>query len=273
MGYQQENGQLLELCVRAAEAASAVIRAAAPDVRSLDWHSKGPTDFVSEVDLAAEARILGIMGEALPDATVFAEESAASVPREQLRKGLAIVVDPLDGTTNFLHGFPEYAVSIAVLRDGEPVAAVVQNVPRHEVFTATAGHGCYFNGQRCHVSTVDDPNRALIGTGFPFKSQQDIGPYNRQLAIIMESAAGIRRPGAAALDLASVACGRFDGFWEYELNAWDYAAGLLLVREAGGIVTDFTGAHLQAYGPSSVLAGNQAMHRWLAESLARASTP
>jgi myo-inositol-1(or 4)-monophosphatase len=270
MGYQQENAELLALCVRAAAAGAAVIRAAAPGVRSLDWRAKGPTDFVSEVDLAAEAAILGVMTAELSEATVFAEESAASVPRERLERGLALVVDPLDGTTNFLHGFPEYAVSIAVLRDGEPVAAVVQNVPRGEVFTAAAGAGCAMNGSPCRVSTISDPQRALFGTGFPFKTAQDIAPYNRQLAVVMASAAGIRRPGAAALDLASVACGRFDGFWEFELNAWDFAAGMLLVREAGGLATDFSGAHLKAFGPSSVLAGNPAMHAWLTQALGRA---
>lgn len=270
MGYQQENAELLALCVRAAAAGASVIRAAAPGVRSLDWRSKGPTDFVSEVDVAAEAAILVLMTAELPEATVFAEESAAKVPRARLERGLALVVDPLDGTTNFLHGFPEYAVSIAVLRDGEPVAAVVQNVPRGEVFTAAAGAGCSMNGAPCQVSTISDPQRALFGTGFPFKTAQDITPYNRQLAVVMASAAGIRRPGAAALDLASVACGRFDAFWEFELNAWDFAAGMLLVREAGGIATDFDGKHLNAFGPSSVLAGNPAMHAWLAEALSRA---
>lgn len=270
MGYQQENAELLALCVRAAEAGAAVIRAAAPEVRTLDWRSKGPTDFVSEVDLAAEAAILGILAAELPEATVLAEESAASVPRERLVKGLALVVDPLDGTTNFLHGYPEYAVSIAVLRDGEPVAGVVHDVPGAEVFTAAAGGGCHLNGATCRVSTIADPQRALIGTGFPFKDAADITPYHRQMAAVMAHVSGVRRPGAAAVDLASVACGRFDGFWEMMLSPWDFAAGMLLVREAGGVATDMSGAHLTALGPSSVLAGNASMHPWLAEALARA---
>lgn len=268
MGHQQENAALLALCVRAAEAGAAVIRAAAPRVPTLDWRHKGPTDFVSEVDEAAEAAILGLMTAELPEATVLAEESAAQVARARLEQGLAIVVDPLDGTTNFLHGFPEYAVSIAVLRDGEPVAAVVHHVPRGEVFRASAGGGTWLGEQRCRVSAIEDPARALIGTGFPFKAVSAIAPYHRQMAAVMAHVSGLRRPGAASLDLASVACGRFDGFWEQELSPWDFAAGMLLVREAGGVVTDVAGAHLQAFEPRSVLAGSPAMHRWLLETLA-----
>ncbi len=269
MGHQPDNAQLLDLCVRAASAAAAVIRDAAPGVRSLDWRSKGPTDFVSEVDLAAEAAILSLMATELPTASVLAEETAADVPADRVRKGLAVVIDPLDGTTNFLHGYPEYAVSIAVLRDGEPVAAVVHDVPSAEVFSARLGAGCFLNGVRCEVSTIDDPQRALIGTGFPFKDAADIEPYHRQMAAVMAGVSGVRRPGAASLDLASVAAGRFDGFWEMQLSAWDFAAGMLLVREAGGVATDLAGARLVAHGPSSVLAGNPAMHRWLSERLAR----
>lgn len=270
MGHQPDNARLLEHCVRAAAAAAGVIRDAAPGIRTLDWRSKGPTDFVSEVDLAAEAVILGLMAKELPTAAVLAEETAASLPRERLQRGLAVVVDPLDGTTNFLHGYPEYAVSIAILREGEPVAAVVHDVPGHEVFTATAGGGCFLNGSPCRVSQIDDPQRALIGTGFPFKDASDIEPYHRQMAAVMSKVSGVRRPGAASLDLASVAAGRFDGFWEMQLSAWDFAAGMLLVREAGGVATDLAGARLMAHGPSSVLAGNPRMHSWLTAALAHA---
>lgn len=267
MGHQPDNAALLALAERAAAAAADVIRDAAPEARRLDWRSKGPTDFVSEVDLAAEARILGILLPALPDAAVLAEETAQSVPRERLTTGIAVVVDPLDGTTNFLHGYPEYAVSVAILRDGEPVAGVVVDVPGRETFTATAGGGCFLNGVRCTVSAIADPQRSLIGTGFPFKDAADIEPYHRQMAAVMAGVSGVRRPGAAAIDLASVACGRFDGFWEMMLSPWDFAAGMLLVREAGGVATDLSGAHLQAFGPSSVLAGNGPMHSWLRERL------
>ncbi len=269
MGHQRA-AEWLAVAVRAAEVGAAVIRDAAPEVRGLDWRSKGPTDFVSEVDLAAEAAILSVMAGGIPQATVLAEESAAQVPRESLAKGIAIVVDPLDGTTNFLHGYPEYAVSIAVLVDGEPVVGVVHDVPGNEVFTATAGGGCALNGTPVQVSNISEPQRALIGTGFPFKDAKDITPYHRQMAAVMAHVSGVRRPGAASIDLASVASGRFDGFWEMELSPWDFAAGMLLVREAGGIATDLAGKHLTAFGKSSVLAGNPPMHRWLADALARA---
>lgn len=268
MGHQRED--LLALAVKAAEAGAAVIREAAPRVRSLDWEHKGPTDFVSEVDVGAERAILGLLTAALPEATVLAEESAASVPRERVAKGMTLVVDPLDGTTNFLHGFPAYAVSVAILQDGEPVVGVVLDVPRGETFTAIAGAGCQLNGEPVRVSSIEDPQRALIGTGFPFKDASDITPYQRQMSAVMAQVSGVRRPGAAALDLASVACGRFDGFWEMELSPWDFAAGMLLVREAGGVATTMGGEHLRAFGKSSVLAGNPAMHSWLAEALARA---
>lgn len=270
MGHQRQTAELLALAVRAAASGAAVIAEAAPRVRSLDWRSKGPTDFVSEVDVAAEAAILGTLAAELPGATVLAEESAARIPAAALAKGLAVVVDPLDGTTNFLHGFPAYAVSVAILQDGEPLVGVVHDVPRGEVFTASAGGGAFANGSPLRVSEIADPQRALIGTGFPFKDAVDIAPYHRQMAAVMRHVAGVRRPGAAALDLASVAAGRFDGFWEQTLSPWDFAAGMLLVREAGGTVTDLDGRHLQALAPSSVLAGSAVMHAWLAEALARA---
>ena len=263
MGYQPERQELLLLVAQAAREAAAVIRDAAPRRGTIDWQSKGVTDFVSEVDLAAEARILAVLTKALPQATVLAEESAANTPAEKVAKGLAIVIDPLDGTTNFLHGYPEYAVSIAVLSEGEPVAAVVYDVPGDEVFTATAGGGAHLNGVPIRVSTITEPNRALIGTGFPFKDPAEIPAYQEQMSKVMAQVAGVRRPGAASIDLASVAAGRFDAFWENMLSPWDFAAGMLLVREAGGEVTDLRGGHLRAVGPSGVLAGNPFMRVWL----------
>ncbi len=267
MGHQQERSDWLAVAVRAAAAGADVIRDAAPDIRSLDWRSKGPTDFVSEVDLAAEEAILQVMAEGIPQATVLAEESFAEVARDRLERGVALVIDPLDGTTNFLHGYPGYAVSIAILADGEPVVAVVHDVPGDEVFTARVGEGAHLNGERIRVSTIHEPQRALIGTGFPFKSVAEIAPYQRQMAAVMAETAGLRRPGAASIDLASVACGRFEAFWERQLAPWDFAAGMLLVREAGGIATDLAGAPLTAFVPSSVLAGNPVMHAWLATTL------
>lgn len=263
MGYQPERRKLLDVAVRAARQAAGIIRAAAPRARSIDWRSKGPTDFVSEVDIAAEQSILAIVARELPGAMILAEESAATTPPERVANGLALVIDPLDGTTNFLHGYPEYAVSIGVLVDGEPVAAVVYDVPGDELFTAIAGGGAFLNGERIQVSSITDPKRALIGTGFPFKDPADIAPYQAQMSRVMAEVSGVRRPGAASIDLASVAAGRFDAFWENVLSPWDFAAGMLLVREAGGIVTDLQGAHLRPIAPAGVLAGNPVMHEWL----------
>ncbi len=272
-GESPEHRELLAIARRAAEAAVAVIRAAAPRARSIDWRNKAPADFVSEVDVEAEARILEVVVKELPEARVLAEESAVEIDTTALRKGLALVVDPLDGTTNFLHGYPEYAVSIAVLRDGAPVAAVVVNVPRDEWFTATKGAGTFAArgsvgaaagaALRCAVSTITDPRRALIGTGFPFKSAADIPPYQAQMSRVMAAASGVRRPGAASLDLASVASGRFEAFWENMLSPWDFAAGMLLVTEAGGVVSTVEGGTLDPLRSSSVLAGSPAMHDWL----------
>jgi myo-inositol-1(or 4)-monophosphatase len=175
-------------------------------------------------------------------------------------------VDPLDGTTNFLHGYPEYAVSIAVHVDGRPAAGVVVNVAHDEWFTAVAGEGAKRNGAPIRVSTIDNPSRALVGTGFPFKNHELLPWYARQFDAVTRATAGIRRAGSAALDLCDVACGRFEAFWELVLSPWDFAAGALIVREAGGLVTDDAG-HPLALRASAVVAGNPAMHAWLRQAL------
>jgi len=259
-----ENAFLLETVVAAAQQAAAAIREHEPGIATLRWEEKTPTDFVSIVDRAAEARIADVMHQRLPDARLLGEESAPHLA--DVDRGIVLVADPLDGTTNFLHGYPAYAVSIAALVDGELRASVILDVPREELFTATAGGGARRNGAPITVSSIDKPSRALLGTGFPFKRHGDIEPYVARLPEIMRAIAGIRRPGAAALDLASVACGRFDAFWELTLAPWDVAAGILLVREAGGIVTDFDGVPSRV-AHAGIVAGNPFMHRWLFEQL------
>ena len=254
--------RLLEVALVAAEAGAAVIRDAAPRVRSIEWRTKKPADFVSEVDLAAEAAILAVVRGALPGAGILAEESGSTLTHEQRQTGTLFVIDPLDGTTNFLHGYPEYAVSIGVLLDGVPAAGVVVDVALNETFTAIAGGGAQLNGQPIQVSPIDDPRRALIGTGFPFTRIDDVDPYVRRLAGVMKGSAGVRRAGAAALDLAAVASGRFEAFWETVLSPWDIAAGILLVREAGGICTDLSGAPCKVER-TGIVAGNLPIHRWL----------
>jgi myo-inositol-1(or 4)-monophosphatase len=250
---------LLATCVAGAVRAAEEIRRRTADRASLRWEEKGATDFVSAVDRAAEALIAETIAGRHPDAVLLAEEGS---PDADPARGLVFVADPLDGTTNFLHGFPWYAVSIAALEDGVVTAGAILNVPTGELFTATLGGGARRSGEPITVSTIDLPARSLIGTGMPFKDPALVDRYLEVLPAIMRSTAGVRRPGSAALDLADVACGRFDAFWEARLAPWDIAAGILLVREAGGVVTDFAGDPAPvAHTP--IVAGNPAMHRWL----------
>ena len=260
------NARLLEVALEAAQTAAAAIHDAEPHVHSIVWREKGATDFVSEVDVSAERCILDVIRLRVPDAAVLAEESASTIAPKRQQTGIVFVIDPLDGTTNFLHGYPEYAVSIGVLRDGVLAAGVIIDVPLNEIFTATAGGGAFRNGERMRVSTVDNPHHALFGTGFPFTRREEIAPYLAQLERVMASAGGVRRAGAAALDLASVACGRFEGFWEIRLSPWDIAAGMLLVREAGGRVTTLEGDECPV-AKTSVVAASSVMHPWLLDAL------
>ena len=259
--------QLLAVAVDAAAAAARVIEAGARQPSDLVWKQKGESDFVTDVDTDAEAAVVATIRSHYPEATIVGEELSpgTSIGSE----GLVFIVDPLDGTTNFLHGFPEYAVSIAAVRDGELVAGVVRNCTRPETFTATRGGGAYLNGARISVSSQTEPYRALIGTGFPFKMHDLLEKYARQFVQVSRHTAGVRRAGSAAVDLSNVACGRFDGFWELDLAPWDIAAGLLIVSEAGGIVTDFDGnSKLPAYGP--VVAGNPDIQPWLLRTIRKA---
>ena len=256
---------LLATCVAAAARGAEEIRARGDDAARarLEWESKSPTDFVTEVDRAAEAAIAAIVHERHPDATLLAEEGT---PDADATRGIVFVVDPLDGTTNFLHGFPWYAVSIAAQVDGALAAAAILNVPTGELFTATAGGGARRGGAPIRVSSIHEPSRALVGTGLPFKDPDGahVAHYLRVLPEIMQATSGIRRPGSAALDLADVACGRFDAFWELRVAPWDVAAGILLIREAGGIVTDLSGAPSRVQH-GGIVAGNPQMHAWLLE--------
>jgi len=257
---------LLATCVAAAARGAAATRAHAGDGaarEALEWEEKSRTDFVTVVDRASEAAIAAIVLERHPDATLLAEEGT---PDAGLAHDLVFVADPLDGTTNFLHGFPWYAVSIAALLDGELAAAATLNVATGELFTATAGGGARRGGAPIRVSAIHDPWRALVGTGLPFKDPDPahVEHYLAVLPEIMRETAGIRRPGSAALDLADVACGRFDAFWELRLAPWDMAAGILLVREAGGVITDLAGAPARVQH-GGVVAGNPALQPWLLE--------
>ena len=249
-------------CVAAAVRASEIIRQGATQLHTLQWEKKGPSDFVSIVDRDAEHALSEVIRERHADAVVIAEEGTPKAAPG----ALTFVADPLDGTTNFLHGFPWYAVSIAALVNGAHVAAVVMNVANGELFTATAGGGARRNGQPIRVSAITDPSLALVGTGFPFKPREGIKPYMGVLPRLMEGAAGLRRAGSAALDLCDVACGRYEAFWELRLAPWDVAAGMLMIREAGGLVTDLNGKPAPVdHGP--IVAGNPAIHGWLLAQL------
>lgn len=254
---------LLNLAERAAGVAGDYLRTVArPD--TTEWIQKGRSDFVTLVDRKAEELIRAILLEAEPGSTMVGEELSPVVAT----RGLVWIVDPLDGTTNFLHGQRDHAVSIAAAVDGELVAGVVLEVPANRRYRAWRGGGAWLGERRLRVSAITNPEDALIGTGFPYSDFTDLQRYLDQFARISQLTSGIRRPGSAALDLRSVAEGVFDGFWEQRLSAWDIAAGMLLVREAGGRVTNTAGRDLGIeHGP--VVAGNPAIHAWLLEALSR----
>ena len=228
---------MLNTAVKAARKAGSIITRASSDIDRLTIRSKQKNDFVSEVDHAAEEAIIGVLREAYPGHGILAEESGAQDGDAEF----VWVIDPLDGTTNFLHGFPQYCVSIGLLHKGVPNQAVVFDPNRNELFTASKGVGAYLNDRRIRVSKVDKVEDALMGTGFPFREVGHLDDYLRMFKNVTLNCAGVRRPGAAALDLAWVAAGRIDGFWEIGLSPWDMAAGALLVREAGGLIGDLDG--------------------------------
>jgi len=249
---------LLDIADSAATRAGRYLRSVERPPDPSAWGVKGQRDFVTHVDREAERLIAETLLAAAPGSRILGEELSPTGAMD----GLVWVVDPLDGTTNFLHGVPVWAVSIGAARDGELLAGVVLDVPRQRTYRASLGGGAWEEGRRMAVSTLSDPAQALIGTGFPFKEIDRIGEYQRQFAMVAAATSGIRRPGAAALDLADVAAGRFDGFWELMLAPWDIAAGILLIREAGGVVTDLAGRAVGAEH-TGLVAGNPAIHEWL----------
>src|SRR5918996_487313 len=257
---------LLHLSRTAAQRAAGYLRGVERPADPSGWTRKESRDFVTEVDRTAERLVSEVLLAAEPGSRIVGEELQPEVVTE----GLVWIVDPLDGTTNFLHDFPSYAVSIAGALDGVLEVAAIVNVPRGDTYTASRSAGAWHGERRLSVSAIRDPEFALIGTGFPFKDVSRIDEYLRQFAHIASRASGIRRPGAASLDLADVAAGRFDGFWEQQLSAWDIAAGTLMIREAGGSVTDFGGRDV-GIEHGAVVAGNPAIHAWLLEMVGSAT--
>ncbi len=227
---------MLNTAVKAARRAGSVINRATRNLDIIASKEKAANDYVSEVDQEAEQVIIRTLLEAYPDHSILAEESGASGKSEY-----QWIIDPLDGTTNFLHGFPQYAVSIALAHRGIVTQAVVYDPGRNDLFTATRGRGAHLNETRLRVSKRGELRSSLVGTGFPYRSFGHVDAYMAMLRDMMKHSAGVRRAGAAALDLAYVAAGRLDGFWELGLSKWDIAAGALLVTEAGGLVGDLEG--------------------------------
>ena len=229
---------MLNTAVKAARAACTIMTRAAEDLSNLEIHAKGHSDFVSEVDIRCENAILDILREAYPRHQILTEERGLIGPENS---PFQWIIDPLDGTTNFIHGFPQYACSIALKHQGEIVEAVIADPTRNEIFTASRGVGAFLDGRRIRVSRRTMLKDALIGVGFPFRRKDDTDAYMNMFAQLAKTTSGLRRPGAASLDLAYVAAGRLDAFWEPNLKPWDIAAGSLMVLEAGGLVTDFEG--------------------------------
>ena len=228
---------MLNIAVRAARRAGSIINRAALDGGGYEVRTKQRNDFVTKVDHAAEEAIIDIVRKAYPDHAVLAEESGATAGEADYEW----VIDPLDGTTNFIHGFPQYCVSIAIRHRGGLAHGCIYDPTKNELFTASKGRGAFLNDRRIRVSKCLRLDDALVGTGFPFREIERIERYSKQLKNIMQASAGVRRAGAAALDLAYVACGRLDAFWEMGLSAWDMAAGALMIQEAGGLVSDLRG--------------------------------
>ncbi|GAB1390298.1 MAG: inositol monophosphatase [Rubrivivax sp.] len=230
---------MLNIAIKAARAAGSIINRASLDLDALKVTSKGPNDFVSEVDRAAEQAVIEILLEAYPGHGILAEETGRTHGAKNSE--FTWIIDPLDGTTNFLHGFPVYAVSIALAHRNQVQQAVVYDPTRNDLFFASRGRGAYLNDRRLRVSRRTRMAEALIGTGFPFRKGDNFKRYVKMFEEVMQNCAGLRRPGAAALDLCYVAAGYYDGFFETGLSPWDVAAGSLMITEAGGLIGNFTG--------------------------------
>lgn len=241
---------MVNIAVRAARRAGSIINRAADNLDVLTVRHKSLNDLVSEVDRAAEDAIIETIKNAYPQHAILAEESGATGDSEYVW-----IIDPLDGTTNFLHGLPIYAVSIALAHRGQLQHAVIYDPTRNDLYTASRGSGAFLNDRRLRVSRRDKLIDGLIGTGFPFRMFEYLDPYIAMLKELMTKSAGVRRPGSAALDLAAVAAGRLDGFWEIGLSPWDMAAGVLMITEAGGMVSDLQGGD-QYMQRGQIVAGN-----------------
>jgi myo-inositol-1(or 4)-monophosphatase len=257
---------MLNVAVKAARAAASIINRASLDVDLLKVDTKSPNDFVTEVDQAAERAIIETLLDAYPGHGILAEESGRTHGARD--SDYVWIIDPLDGTTNFIHGFPVYAVSIALAHKGQVQQAVVYDPSRDDLFYASKGRGAFRNDRRLRVSRRTRLAESLIGTGFPFRKGDNFKRYVKMFEDVMHQCAGLRRPGAAALDLCYVAAGWYDGFFETGLNPWDIAAGSLIITEAGGLIGNFTGEADYLY-QRELVAGNPKIYAQLVQILSR----
>jgi myo-inositol-1(or 4)-monophosphatase len=258
--------QLLQTARQAAAAGAEIIKAMWDHQHQVE--QKQRFDFVTDVDRLSQAAVLKVIASRHPGHAVLAEEGVGVYPPPGADSGVLWVVDPLDGTTNFIHGLPHVAVSVAALLDGQPVAGVVRDVTRGEEFRAVKGGGAWLGQRRLRVSTQDDPALSLLLTGFPFKDKGRLPRYLELFKELFLQVSDVRRAGAAALDLAYVAAGRAEGFWEMGLKPWDLAAGLLLVQEAGGKISDFDGGG-ESLWRGDVVAAGPGMHALMQEACGR----
>ena len=252
---------MLNIAVNAARRAGELIARSADNLHKIEIQRKGKNDYATNIDQMAEQKIIEIIKTAYPDHAILAEESG-----EQAGNDYVWIIDPLDGTTNFIHGYPQYAVSIALKYKGRLEVGVIYDPIRDELFTAKRGGGAMLNNRRIRVAQQTTLQDALLATGFPFKTPTHLDAYLGMFKTLCMETAGIRRAGSAALDLAYVAMGRFDGYWEIGLKEWDMAAGVLLVQEAGGVVTDFSfgSDYLQS---GNTIAGNPKMQQFMYKAI------
>src|SRR5215831_10711093 len=248
---------LLNVMTAAARKAGRSLKRDYGEVENLQVSMKGPANFVTAADHRAEEILYAELAKARPGYGFLGEEEGR---RDGSDKSHCWIVDPLDGTTNFLHGIPQFAISIALEREGTIVAGVIYNPANDELFVAERGKGAFLNDQRLRVAARTRLAEAVIGCGLPHLGRGDLALFRKEFAVVQEKVAGLRRFGAAALDLAWIAAGRFDAYWERNLSPWDFAAGVLLVREAGGFVTDLDDRE-RTMEPGDIIAGNETMHR------------
>ena len=241
---------ILNIAIRAARAAGNTIMRAFDRLDTIQVSEKSPRDYVTDIDRQVEQEIIAIIRKAHPNHGILGEESG-----ETKGNDFIWIIDPIDGTRNFIHGFPHFAVSIAISRKGKIEQGVIYDPVRQELFTASRGKGAQLNDRRIRVSKRNNLEDCLLGTGFPFRTQPHLSSYLAALQNVIPTCGDVRRAGAATLDLAYIACGRLDGFWEMGLHLWDIAAGALLIQEAGGLVSDFTGSE-NYLKSGNIVAGN-----------------